>query len=242
MLLQEKIFGFAGREFIDFIKKIGKNKVFEIYKKKLEDIKGLNKTADKQAASMANILAADELVNMFLFNEKPLTAEDVKEFLFTKDEIDISERAYDFILGEVAIHNSCFVDMDDKGNQEYAGKTKREFWGGIDINEIYILKNQLEKSLKLEGFSYTKTIKDWAQKGYIIKTNSGKNSHHTSVASIKGNYIKIKKIDREQVEKDKLEEKIKKDIEKQSSMQSTVDIVNNYTGENYEIQDIWGVS
>lgn len=169
MLLQEKIFGFAGREFIDFIKKIGKNKVFEIYKQKLEEVKKLNKTADKQAASMANILAADEIVNMFLFNEKPLTADDVKDFLFSKDEIDISERAYDYLMGEIAVHNSCFVDLTDKGNLEYAGKSKREFWGGVDYNEIYILKNQLERILKTEGFAYTKTIKDWTQKRLSYK-------------------------------------------------------------------------
>lgn len=87
-----------------------------------------------------------------------------------------------------------------------------------------------------------KLLKIGLRNGYLIKTNAGKNSHHTSVASIRGYYVRIKKVDREQVEKDKLEEKIKKDIEKQASMQSTVDVVNSYTGENYEIQDIWGVS
>ena len=232
-------YGFAGREFINFIKKIGKNKVYEIYKEKLDQVKALEKTADKQAASMANILAADEIINMFMFNETPLNAEDIKDFLFAKDEIDISERAYDYFLGEIAVHNSCFVNLNDKGNTELVARTKREFWGGYDLGEIIILKNQFERILRNEGFAYKKTVKDWAQSGYIIKTKAGKNVHQTSVASIGGNYIKIKIVDREQMQKEQLEKLLQQKSEKEKELQATVDIVNGYTGENYEIKDIF---
>lgn len=209
--IAQENYGFAGREFIDFINKMGKVKINEIYREKLEEVKALNKTAGKQASSMANILLADEILNMIMFKEKRLTAEDVKEFLFAKDEIDISERAYDYIMGEIAIHNSCFVDLNNKGdnNEEYKAKSKREFWGGIDSTEIFILKTQFEKILKAQGFNYNKTTKDWARSGYLIKNNNGRNVHQTTVATIRGDYIKLRKTDKETIKFEKEQSKNK---------------------------------
>lgn len=242
-------YGFAGREFIKYIIKLGKDKIFEIYKKKLESIKALDKTADKQAASMANILTADEILNMFLFDEEELTVDQIQDYLFSKEEIDISERAYDYIMGEVAVHNSNFVDLEsfsksNGGNIESYAKSKKEFWGAIDINEVSILKNQFERMLKQAGFAYTKTTKDWAQCGYLTKNFNGKNTHQTTVATIKGTYVKIKRIDRE---KQEIEMKVQEDIKDQEKTkdikrkQFTVDMVNKYNGENLEIKDIWEV-
>lgn len=234
-------YGYAGRIFIEYVQKMGKEAIYNIYRKKLDEIKALNITADKQAVSMANIMAADEIVNMFMFDEPKITANDIKDLLFSKEEIDISERCYEYVMGEIAIHNSFFVDMETYNPNYGFDKNKmREFWGSVEKNQVTILKTKFEKILKDGGFNYKKTTKDWANCGYLIKNSQGKNVHQTTTAKMKGTYVKIKIIDKE---KEELEAEMKKQEEieqKQKELQRQKNVTNNLNnmlGKDNEYQD-----
>lgn len=219
-------YGHAGHEFISFISSKGKDFVKSIYKEKYTEILKLGKTADKQAASMANILTADYLLSLFMFNEKPLTVDDVKEFLLTKEEIDVSERAYDYFNDEVLKNLSYFVKNREKGGIDEGAEAKREFWGNIDDSEIMILKSQFEKILNNASFNPNKTMKEWADKGYLIKNSQGRYAHQTTVCGINGNFIKIKK---------KKQEEVSKKTEKTAN----VTYINSYKNENYTLDDLY---
>ena len=56
------------------------------------------KTEEKQAQNMAILLLADRIAtNTIFLGERNLTIEDVSDFMFSKEEIDVSERAWNFI-------------------------------------------------------------------------------------------------------------------------------------------------
>ena len=224
-------YGFAGREFINFMLEKGKDFIKSLYKDKYNEILKLGKTADKQAASMANILTADHLLSLFMFNETPLTVEEIKDFLLSKEEIDISERAYDYFVDEVLKNLSYFVKKDENDLSNESVEGKREFWGNIDGYEIMILKSQLEKMLNNASFNPTKTMKEWADKGYLIRNSQGRYAHQTSVSGISGNFIKIRKINRQ---------KQKEQTEKnQNDKQKTVTYINSYQSQRYGVQDVF---
>ena len=224
-------YGFAGREFINFMLEKGKDFIKSLYKEKYNEILKLGKTADKQAASMANILTADHLLSLFMFNETPLTVEEIKDFLLSKEEIDISERAYDYFVDEVLKNLSYFVKKDENDLSNESVEGKREFWGNIDGYEIMILKSQLEKMLNNASFNPTKTMKEWADKGYLIRNSQGRYAHQTSVSGISGNFIKIRKINRQ---------KQKEQTEKnQNDKQKTVTYINSYQSQRYGVQDVF---
>lgn len=198
--IAKKNYGHAGREFIKFIKELGQEKIFDMYQERFDELKAFNISEDKQIGSMANILLADDIVNMFMFNEERLKAEDVKRFLFSKEEIDPSEKAYNYLWGEITKNMSCFVKKDDTGkngvideNIEY----KREFWGLATPYYILILRTQLDKILQQDKnncFNPKKMLGDWSRKGYIELNSEGKFNIRTTVKALGGgatNFIKL---------------------------------------------------
>lgn len=224
-------YGFAGREFVEYISKKGKDSIKAIYKQKFKEILALGKTADKQASSMANILTADTILNEFMFQEEEIKIEDIKEFLTSKEEIDISERAYDYFIDEVIKNASCFIREKEDSSGLDNPEMKREFWGSINNYEITILKSQFDKMIGIASFNSKKTIKEWGDKGYLIKNSQDRNIHQTTVGGIKGNFLKIKIIDREKQEEEKQNKlKNKKEI---------TDIINEINGTNISIEEMW---
>lgn len=187
-------YGFAGKIFIENIKKIDNKSLNIIYKNEYEELMKISNTEEKQALNMALILLADMLACEFIFTkERPLEPEDVKEYMFTKEEIDVSQRAYETILDECTLNKSRFSILDcNSTNPVDGGYTGTgEFWGQISNYEITINKHKLEELLSKNGFSFKKTMKDWLKKGYIEKNSQGKNYTKTSVNGIKSYYVII---------------------------------------------------
>lgn len=181
-------YGFAGRLYIDYIKNISKEQLNEIFLEKLNGIKNLDFTEEKQAINMAMLLLADDLACKCIFkNEEPLKVEEVKKYMFSKEEIDKSERAYDTFLGICNKNKSKFNPDSNYG----------EFWGIIENYEITIISEQFRKILKEEGFSPNQTLKDWERKGIVQKNASGRYSSNLMRGGIKANYTVVKIIGKE---------------------------------------------
>lgn len=190
-------YGFAGKIFIEYIKQMGKNKIFKMYQERFNQLKKLNISEDKQISTMANILLADDIVNTFMFSEQKLKEEDVKRFLFEKKEIDKSERAYDYFISKVAQNQSCFIKRNEKDtkNTNLENLTgKREFWGIMTEYDITILRTIFDEILENKNFPVKKTLKDWAQKGYVELGSDGKYNIRTTIKELGGgrtNFVKI---------------------------------------------------
>lgn len=171
-------YGLAGKKYINLIKKENlKKRYSEIFNRLISSCD----TSDKQAMAMACLLLGDEMACKYIYtNEKPFELEEVKEFLKTKSEVDNSERAYEFVLNMVSANVNRF--------EENGGL---EVWGRIGDSFVMINKNILVREMSENGFSFDSVKSKWANKGYLIRANSGKLIHQTKCFGIKASYIKI---------------------------------------------------
>lgn len=178
-----KNYGWAGKDFINYLKNISENKLIERYNKRLEELLNIKDTEEKQAQNMALLLLADDLARECIFKEEtPIKAEDVVGYMFTKKEIDISERAWEYIQNEVAINEINFAE------------SSIEKWGRIIDNGfgIFINKNILEKILRNNGFNPRKMYKDWSNKGYLVKQADNRYSQKRQVYGINAHFVELR--------------------------------------------------
>lgn len=181
-------YGFAGKLYIDYIKAIPKEKLNEMFLEKLQEIKNLDLTEEKQAINMAMLLLADDLACKCIFKvETPLKATEVKQYMFTREEIDKSERAYDCFLGICNKNKSKFNPDNSYG----------EFWGVMNEYEITIISEQFRKIIKEEGFNPNQTLRDWEKKGIVQRNSAGKYSTNLMRGGIKTNYTVVKVVGKE---------------------------------------------
>lgn len=171
-------YGFAGRKFVKCIADENlQERYAEIFKELLE-----RDTTEKQAMAMACMLLGDEMACKYIYtDEKPLQVQDVSEFLKTNKEVDVSERAYEWVLNFIAVNNNKFN-----------GSEVSECWGKIDEEYIYINKNILTSQMSSNNFEFDAVKTKWADKGYLVKNSQGRLFHCTKCYGIKGTYIKIR--------------------------------------------------
>jgi len=150
------------------------------YKALNEQIKGFTETTTKQSSSMALILLGDHLLRKYFFkDEANFTKDEIKEFIFTDEEVDATKRAYEYIIGVISCNTKRFTDVDNHG----------EIWGKFEDDAIYIQRQKLHELLKNGGFDLKAVIKTWSDDGKIIKNSQGKFAHNTSKYGVKTNYI-----------------------------------------------------
>lgn len=173
-------YGYAGKEFIEKISgHTNLNALFDdIYTKLMNQ----TNTADKQGSSMAAMMLADLLAGIYIFpNEEPLTVADVAPFLADKSRVDVSERAYDYVLDLIAVNSNKF-GSDAIG----------ECWGDIkEDGTVLFNKSILVSKMNDSGFVFDAVKKKWKEKKYIIPNSQGRLVHNTRCNGIKANYIKI---------------------------------------------------
>ena len=146
-------YGFAGKKIIEAISKPNMVDALKAIQKKFysELSDGID---GKQVLSASILLAADALANIAIFKDnKSLTAEELKEFLITKEESDINRRCYEFILGWIDQNPRRFDSVDSNNG---------ESWGVIEGDIAYINKIVFENVLKNNGFAL-KPFLNWAR-------------------------------------------------------------------------------
>ena len=99
-------------------------------------------------------------------------------------EVDIAERAYEFVINHIAQNCNRFIADGNHG----------EFWGAIRNDEGYVLINAavLKREMSANGFEFDSVKKKWSDKEYLIKNTAGRYSHYTAAYGVKANYIKLK--------------------------------------------------
>lgn len=179
-------YGFAGRQFVEYIQNTETAKLTERYRAYFEEICTLD-TTDKQAMAMSCILLADEIsCQLFFPSDRPLTIDQVKRYLQSSKDIDVAERAYSTVLNWAAKNPVRFEDPRDADSPN-----RGEVWGKVDGDILVINRDVLLDFLNKNAFDYTAVSKKWAEKGYLVRNSQGKFIHSTKVYGIKSSYVKF---------------------------------------------------
>lgn len=167
-------YGFAGRRFIDVINQIGIDRIKEIQRDFLQQINARAKELgvekeEKQTLPMSILLTTDKIATEYIFEDDIyLDFNYCVDLLKNKGEVSENERAYEFILSEVAINIAKFKP-DDRG--EYKG----EVWGSIENGYVIIINNAFARICDKGNFS-SKSFLSWAARHGLIDMQSGKNT------------------------------------------------------------------
>ena len=175
-------YGWAGKEFIEYVKLISVEELRARYKLIFDEIMQKCDTTDKQAYSMALILLADELSCSCIFpQDRPIRVEDIRQYLHSNKAVDVSERAYEWVISWIAINKNRF-DENQTG----------EVWGKVTGDYIYIIKEILVKHLRENGFEYNAVVRKWAENRHIVVNGEGKYTHVTRMLGSRPRCIKMR--------------------------------------------------
>ena len=169
-----KNYGFLGKEFLSVIQTIGIDSVREIQQKFLDRIREKEKVLgvekeEKQTLPMSILLAADQIATEYIFQDGIYMDFDYYfGLLKDKGEVSENERAYDFIMGEVAINIQKFKPQNN-------GEYKNEVWGDISGGYVNILTNVFNRMCK-EGNFNSRSFLSWADKNMILEHGKGRNT------------------------------------------------------------------
>ena len=176
-------YGWAGPEFIAYVQIQPLPELQQRFAQLQQQILTLCDTSDKQAASMAALLLADELACGCIFSgQAPLTVEEVLPYLRRNEEIDSAQQAYQF---------SC--DLIARSSNRFRRDQNGEIWGKIadDGSHVMINKSVLADQLEQHGYNYTAIIHRWAELGLVERNSQGRLTHSRNIFGVKANFIKL---------------------------------------------------
>lgn len=156
-----KNYGYAGKEFIEYLTE--DNNIEEargLYEKYIRELENTTEATDKQIASAAAILTADELSERWIFKDGVrISAKDMKPLLKTRDMMNAEKRGYEYLREELVASRVNFTD-------KYA-----ECWGTVKDGYIYILRNKFNAILQNGNFNPQSTLSWMARNGKLAKTD-----------------------------------------------------------------------
>lgn len=173
-------YGHAGEIFINKVREHTNLK--SLYSNYLDEILKETNTTEKQASSMAAMMTADLVAVAHIFdNEELLKVKDIADLLADKRSVDVTERAYDFVMDTISANTYKF----DSG-------TYNECWGRINNDDtVLINKSILTKMMLDNGFDFNACKKKWAAKGYLELNSQGRYYHFVQCGGVKGYYVKL---------------------------------------------------
>lgn len=173
-------YGCAGRVFIESVD-FGKTLQTD-YQEIARMLMHATDTTDKQAYTMALLILADwQAAQIFFPGEEILGLDDVKPFLKSASEVDVSERAYFYTLSLIEENISKFATV----NYEPVGIC----WGRyLSDGNVLINKNVLQRELDAAGFSFDACKKKWVEKKYLIK-EGGRYSNNRTICKTKAHFV-----------------------------------------------------
>lgn len=158
----KKNYGFAGKQFVNIVKKLGADAIRQIQQEIQKEIYKEDKM-QKQSISLSVVLTADKIITEYLFNDgEYINLEQAQDVLVDHNELSEHERCYRYLLDKIAMNNQRF-DID----------TKVEKWGQIDGNYAVIYIQAFKELCNQGGFS-DKAFLSWADKNGVIQTANGR--------------------------------------------------------------------
>lgn len=184
-------YGLAGKVFLE---EVARTDVLAEYVEIVSELISNSTTTEKQAMSLALMLLADRISCRCLFNTEPLQISDVTEYLKDDSDVDVSIRAYNFLVDWIAINQQSFSSESENmaTSKQIYGRTDRK-----DDTVVYIVNTALKDALHSNGFSLDAVAGKWKEKGLLIPNSQGRNIHNTRINGAKANCYKISLIEEE---------------------------------------------
>lgn len=161
-------YGFAGKDFVEAVKKLGSDAVREIqagFQAWLRD----DGKMQKQSIALSVVLTADKIATDHLFRDgQYISIDEARAVLMDREELSENERAYEFIVSEVEININKF--RPDSCTGEYKG----EVWGCMENGYAVILNNAFSRICEKGGFS-GRSFLSWAVRNGLVQTQGGRN-------------------------------------------------------------------
>lgn len=174
-----KHYGAVGPVWTEFLRSEQDN-LRDEYNMIFTEILNASDTTDKQAGAMAILFLADNLASqLFWPNERKLQIKDVVPYLASKKQVDITERAFDYVVGMISENVGTFQ----------SGAARQ--WGDISGDVVRINKTVLMRIMSEEGYDFDACKKKWAKDGKMMLTTGGKFAGFASVCGVKGQYVSI---------------------------------------------------
>lgn len=172
-------YGHAGKDFIELILTMDKDRIRGIFDKYVTAIDALD-GMKKQTNALAAVLTADELAEKYIFRDGvTINLEQAAEVLSSKDFVSEDKRCYDYLIEQLAIYNDRFVPIEVDGVSTYKG----ECWGCIDGDYLVIIKSVFDRLCAESRFS-GKRFLNWGRvNGIVLFDNAGKS---TRLKKLKG--------------------------------------------------------
>lgn len=174
-------YGFAGKDYIRYIQKIGFDEIFNRFIKIFNQILETTNATDKQANSIACILLANQLGNESIYeDEELLSIEDLQEYINDKEDIRTCIKAKSYIKNIIATNPKRF-DRENYG----------EYWGKKDEFTCTMNVEILSRELKKGGFEFNTIKKDWADMKFLETNSQGRYIFQTTVEGQKGTFVRL---------------------------------------------------
>ena len=161
-------YGYAGQIFVE--KLYESDKVLDIIREMYQDtFRELcaGDSTEKQAMAAAAVIVADQLACHWIFDDEvdPLTVEEIREFLASREAVSAGKRAYDYLCDWVASNANRF-NTDD-------GAAQGDLYGVLEGNMAYIIRGVFDRVVQDAGFSTSATL-SYLRSNVLIETRSGK--------------------------------------------------------------------
>jgi len=181
-------YGHAGPIFVEKLYSSEKmlQQVRECYNENFHDLRQGDST-EKQAMAAAAILTADFLASLWIYHddgETLLTADEVAQFLASREAVSAGKRAYDWLCDWVASNASRFYS-DIKG--DFSG----EIYGVLEHNTAYIIRGIFMRALTDAGFSSSATI-SYLKSNNLIETRGRANTKSKRVNGVRTECIVLR--------------------------------------------------
>ena len=162
-------FGFGGKIFVLHLRKEGSiEHAKQLYEKFYMECVA-DKATEKQAMAAATILTADTLACEWIFNDNPLTAADMTEFVKTAESVSLADRGYQCLRDWVASNFGHFGATDGS----------IETYGEIDGDEegrstAYIIRSKFNDVCEHNEINPKALLSQFKAKGLIRIRSDGK--------------------------------------------------------------------
>lgn len=172
----KKNYGHAGKLFVmELMDEDKKEHAYQMYSEFYLELAS-GDTTEKQAHAAALILAADWLLDEWIMRGeelfdwsmgvkplRPLDVSDMNQFLLTKAQVDVNQRAYEWICDWVAANQSKF-----------ASDCQGEVYGSLEGDYAFIIPSAFRSALEEQGYSYDGFI-GWLKNRGLIQKGDGRN-------------------------------------------------------------------